>query len=133
MRHQVLLVHGEPEILCGLVDALDREGFIGVPAASGQQALEYLQNGGKASVILLDECAGWSTFRRAQQDDPELARIPVIAISPLRGSHARHARYDADEPIDVRLLITIVRRLCGSRADASDSTIAGHRHRVVAL
>jgi len=129
VRHQVLLVHEEPATLYRLVGALDREGFIGVPAASGQQALHYLQSGGKASVILLAEQAGWSAFRCAQQDDPDLAGIPVIAISPLQGSPARH---DADEPIDVGLLITILRRLCRSSAVASYSTTAGHCNQLVA-
>jgi len=129
MRHQVLLVHEEPTTLYRLVGALDRAGFIGVPAASVRQALDYLQSGGKASVILLDEHAGWSAFRCAQQDDPDLARIPVIAISPLQGSAATQ---DADEPIEVGLLITIVRRLCRSSAGASYSTTAGHCNQLVA-
>ena len=122
-------MHEEPSTLHGLVEALDREGFIGVPAAGGQQALEYLQSGGTASVILLDEYAGWSAFRHAQQGDPQLAHIPVIAISPLQGSPARH---DDDEPIDVELLITIVRRLCGSQAVASYSTSTGYCNQWVA-
>jgi len=122
MRPQILLVHEEQATRDGLVEALDDEGFIGIPAVSGQQALDYLQSGGKANVILLDEQAGWPAFRRAQQDDPRLVRIPVIAIRPLQGSPARH---DADEPIDVGVLITIVRHLCSSSADAAYSGILG--------
>jgi CheY-like chemotaxis protein len=119
MRHQILLVHEEQATRDGLVEALDKEGFIGVPAANGQQALDYLQSGGRATVILLDEHAGWTAFRRAQQRDPALASIPVIAISPLQGSSS------ADhEPIDVRLLITIVRRLCSNGAATAYSKTA---------
>jgi DNA-binding response OmpR family regulator len=110
MRHQVLLIHEKQATRDGLVDALDNEGFIGIPAASGQQALDHLQRGGHAGVILLDEQAGWTAFRRAQRD-PALASIPVIAITPLRGSSAT---YGARDPIDVGLLIAIVRRLCDS-------------------
>ena len=123
MRHQILLVHEQQATRDGLVEALDKEGFIGIPAASGQQALDYLQNGGTASVILLDEQAGWTAFRRAQQDDPALASIPVIAITPLQGSAAPHG---AREPIDIGLLITIVRRLCSS-ADAAYSKSGAHQ------
>ena len=124
MRHQILLVHDEQTTRDGLVAALDKEGFIGIPAESGQQALDYLQSGGKASVILLDEHAGWTAFRRAQQNDPALASIPVIAITPLHGSSATTAE---PEPIDVGLLITIVRRLCGSSAGASYSRIGAQQ------
>jgi len=124
MRHQILLVHDEQTTRDGLVAALDKEGFIGIPAESGQQALDYLQSGGKASVILLDEHAGWTAFRRAQQRDPALASIPVIAISPLQGSPEA---YTAHELIDIRLLITIVRRLCSSGAGASYPKIGAHQ------
>lgn len=124
MRHQILLVHEEQATRDGLVEALDKEGFIGIPAASGQQALDYLQSGGKASVILLDEQAGWTAFRRAQQDDPALASIPVIAITPLQGSSSP---FGAQEPIDVGLLIKIVRRLCSTSADAAYSKPGAHQ------
>ncbi len=124
MRHQILLVHDEQATRDSLVEALDKDGFIGIPAASGQQALDYLQSGGHASVILLDEHAGWTAFRRAQQRDPALASIPVIAISPMQGSSAASA---AHEPIDVGLLITIVRRLCSSSPDAAYSKTGAHQ------
>ncbi len=123
MRHQILLVHEEQATRDELVEALDKEGFIGIPAASRQQALDYLQSGGKASVILLDERAGWIAFRRAQQNDPALASIPVIAITPLQGSSGLLC----GEPIDVGLLITIVRRLCSTSADAAYSKTGMHR------
>jgi hypothetical protein len=59
MRRQILLVHKEQATRDGLVEALNNEGFIGIPVASSQQALDYLQGGGNVSVILLDEQAGW--------------------------------------------------------------------------
>jgi len=121
MRHQILLVHDEQTIRDCLVARFDEEGFFGVPAASGQQVLDYLRRGGHASVILLDEHAGWTTVRRAQQRNPALASIPVIAISPLRGSSPRYA---AGAPIDVESLIAIVRRLCSRSADATCFTSA---------
>ncbi|PYQ97011.1 MAG: hypothetical protein DMF95_18465 [Acidobacteria bacterium] len=124
MRHQILLVHDEQATRDSLVEALDKDGFIGIPAASGQQALDYLRSGGHASVILLDEHAGWTAFRRAQQRDPALASIPVIAISPMQGSSATSA---APEPIDVGLLITIVRRLCSGSPDAAYSKTGAHQ------
>ena len=38
----------------GMVRALSHEGFVGIPAANGQEALDYLKGGGEASVIVLD-------------------------------------------------------------------------------
>jgi CheY-like chemotaxis protein len=124
MRHQILLVHEEQATRDGLVAALDNEGFIGIPVVSGQQALAYLQSGGKVSVILLDERAGWTAFRRAQQNDPALAPIPVIAITPLQGSSRLAA---ARVPIDIGLLITIVRRLCSASPDSDCSKAGTHQ------
>ena len=110
MRDQILVVHEEQATRDGLVAALDTAGFMGVPAATGQQALHYLQAGGSASVILLDESAGWIGFRRAQRD-PKLAQIPVIAISPTSS---------------VEMLITIVSCLCIHLAEAAGAQTASH-------
>ena len=123
MRHQILLVHDQQTTRDGLVAALDKEGFIGVPAASGQQALDYLQSGGNPSVILLDEQAGWIAFRRAQQNDAALASIPVIAITPQEGPSVPFSSRDA---IDVGLLIRIVRRLCSTSTDAASTRATAH-------
>lgn len=107
------------------MEALDNEGFVGIPAATGEEALEYLQSGGGASVILLDELAGWTAFRRAQERDSKLAQIPVVAMSPLEGPSAVYAapRRVRGAPIDVETLIMIVRRLCPpSEASARHSS-----------
>jgi len=109
VRHRILLVHDAQSARGCLAEALENAGFIGVPTASGLEALDYLKSGGQASVILLDERAGWSAFHRAQQRDEKLARIPVIAISPL---HGRSGEPPGDqETIDVGMLIAIVRLL----------------------
>lgn len=121
VRHQILVVHEEQSTRDSLAEALENAGFIGVPAPSGLAALDYLKNGGQASVILLDERAGWGAFHRAQQRDEKLAHIPVIAISPL---HGRSAEPSGDQvPIDVCMLIAIVRLLV---ADSRMADLARH-------
>ncbi len=120
-RNTILVIHDDQSTRDRIVETLDTEGFMGIPAESGEDAMHYLQSGGAARVILLDERADWTEFRRAQQHDPKLADIPVMAISPLRGPSAMHA---PRERVDVATLVMIVRHLCGS-----SSTVAALRAR----
>ena len=112
----ILVIHEDQSTRDGIVKTLDSEGFTGIPAESGEAAMRYLQGRGKARVILLDERADWTAFRRAQQHDPRLADIPVMAISPLKGPAAMHAPC---EQVDVATLVTIVRHLCSSSTAAA--------------
>jgi len=92
------------------------EGFMGIPAESAEDAMRYLQSGGEARVILLDERTDWTAFRRAQQHDARLADIPVMAISPLQGSSTMYAPRGR---VDVATLVIIVRHLCSSSGTAT--------------
>lgn len=112
MLHPILVVHCQRQTRERVVRALDEAGFVGIPASTGHEALDYLRSGGEATVILrqstVDE--GWTRFAQAQRQDSTLARIPVIALSPL---HRRGAQsMSQDEALDVSPLILIVRHLC---------------------
>jgi CheY-like chemotaxis protein len=128
MRHTILVVDDHRSVRDGIVQVLDREGFVGIPAASGAEALSYLRAGGGASVILLDavmpEMDGW-TFRREQQRDPRLSRIPVVALSALDGRPVDGLAATASlrKPVDVKELLRVVRELCDT------GTIARRRRR----
>jgi CheY-like chemotaxis protein len=119
-RNAILVIHGDQSTRDAIVETLDREGFMGIPAESGDVAMRYLQRGGEARVILLDERSDWTAFRREQQHDPRLAEIPVMAISPLQGPSAM---YGPRARVDVATLIMIVRHLCTSMTAA----VAGAR------
>src|SRR5436190_18931896 len=84
MKGAILVVEDHQSIREGMIQALAHEGFVGIPAANGQEALDYLKSGGEASVIVLDLTMpvmnGW-TFRKRQQDDPQLASIPTVVLS----------------------------------------------------
>ena len=84
MKGAILVVEDHQSIREGMIQALTHAGFVGIPAANGQEALDYLRSGGEASVILLDlrmpVMNGW-TFRQQQRDDPRLADIPTIVLS----------------------------------------------------
>jgi CheY-like chemotaxis protein len=115
-RNTILVIHEDQSTRDGIVQTLDTEGFMGIPAERGEDAMRYLQSGGQARVILLDERADWTAFRRAQQHDPRIADIPVMAISPLQGRSAMEAPRGR---VDVATLLTTVRHLCSSSTAAA--------------
>ena|SRR5947209_8355495 len=118
MRNAILVVEDRRTIRDGIIQALDNEGFVGIPAANGQEALDYLNAGGGAAVIVLDLMMpvmdGW-TFRRAQRTHPRIAKIPTIILSALEGDPVDGATPAAavfQKPVDIHTLIATVRRLC---------------------
>ncbi len=118
-RNTILVIHEDQSTRDRIVETLDTEGFMGMPAESAEDAMRYLQSGGEARVILLDERTDWTAFRRAQQNDARLADIPVMAISPLQGSSAMYAPRGR---VDVATLVVIVRHLCSSGSHGSTAT-----------
>ena len=117
MKPRVLVVDDSPLSRDALVLALGGAGFDAVPAANGAEALAYLSDGHRVDVILLDLMMpvmdGW-TFRRAQERDPWLADIPVIAVTVLEGRPLSGLGAVAAfrKPIDLGALIARVRAVC---------------------
>jgi CheY-like chemotaxis protein len=118
MAGPILVVEDRRVIREGMVRALSHEGFVGIPAANGQEALDYLKGGGEASVIVLDMTMpvmnGWA-FRKEQQDDPQIATIPTIILSGLENRPVEGAVPAAilQKPVDIDALVTVIRSLCG--------------------
>ena len=117
MTPTVLVVDDDPNLLRVMSKLLEFEGFVPVPAANGQEALDYLRGGGSASVILLDlrmpVMDGWA-FRKAQRAEPALAEIPVVVISGIEGQHVDELGAAAafNKPISFSDVVDVVRRLC---------------------
>jgi CheY-like chemotaxis protein len=120
MDRAILVVEDHRSIREGMVQALTHEGFVGIPAANGQEALDYLKSGGPASVIVLDLTMpvmnGW-TFRQQQQNDPRLAGIPTIVLT---GFESRPFEDDMpaailQKPVDLRVLMALLEVLCEAR------------------
>jgi CheY-like chemotaxis protein len=115
----VLVVEDDAEARDAMVRLLRTEGYTVVTAGDGQQALDLL-HAAVPDLILLDLLLpgmdGWE-FRQRQQDDPALARVPVVLISGTEGL-ARVATALAvagflEKPVDVDRLLTEVRRHAG--------------------
>ena len=100
-----------------LAKFLELEGYEVEIASNGLQALDRLTDGAKASVILLDLMMpvmdGWE-FRRRQEKDARLRKIPTIVVSAA--GRERMAQISADaylsKPVDMDELLTRVSQFC---------------------
>jgi CheY-like chemotaxis protein len=96
---------------------LELEGYHVETAANGRQALDKLDNGTAACVILLDLMMpvmdGWQ-FRREQVRHARHSKIPVIVVSAA--GRDRIAQIDANDylskPVDLDRLLACVTQYC---------------------
>src|SRR5262249_19553419 len=116
----------DPELLEGLADLLEAEGYRVRRARHGLEALGILRAGPLPRLILLDLMMpimnGWQ-FRHEQRMDSELSKIPLIVLS-ARSEISAHAEWlEADDylvkPIQPTVLLQAVDRFCHPRADSS--------------
>jgi CheY-like chemotaxis protein len=102
---------------------LELEGYAVETAANGRQALDRLDAGTRACVILLDLMMpvmdGWE-FRRRQASHAAFGKIPVIVFSAA--GRERMRQIDANDylakPVDLDELLQRVSRFCAR--DATD-------------
>jgi len=118
MKYTVLVAEDRRTLREGMLQALTHEGFAAVGAANGQEALEYFESGGSASLIVLDlqmpVMDGW-TFRQAQATRPRIAGIPTIILSGLDVTHADALGVPTatlQKPVDLQTFIAAVRTVC---------------------
>jgi PAS domain S-box-containing protein len=110
----VLVVDDDDSLRESVCELLEDEGFKTSNADSGETALESLRSGAeRPDLIILDLMMplmnGWQ-FREAQVKDPDLATIPVVAMTAsrdLRGIQVDEVIY---KPIKLARLLDVVRR-----------------------
>jgi CheY-like chemotaxis protein len=113
----VLIVEDDDDLREMMAHMLTIEGFDAATVANGREALKYLQTAEKPHVILLDLMMpvmdGWE-FRRQQQADPAIARVPVIVLSALDAGRASNVNAAAflKKPLDFDRLLQLVRDHC---------------------
>jgi CheY-like chemotaxis protein len=120
----ILIVEDDPATREMLTRLLSLEGFHAVAAEDGLEALHLLRAVKRRApdapcLVLLDLTMprlGGREFRRAQLEDPRVASVPVAIVSGLADADERAQALGAvaavTKPIDVDVLLKIVRRYC---------------------
>jgi two-component system, chemotaxis family, chemotaxis protein CheY len=115
----ILVVEDNRDLRESLCELLSDVGYATADVANGEEALLYLQEHERPSLILLDlmmpVMSGWE-FRERQRQDPSLAAIPVIVLTGVRSSAEATAALDAvaylQKPADARVLLDTIARYC---------------------
>jgi CheY-like chemotaxis protein len=116
----IFVVDDDAAIRTTLTDILEEEGYRVVTAADGHEALLHLRHATPhPCLIFLDlmmpTMSGWD-FLSEQQNDPQLASIPVVVISaasnptlkdPLAGATAV-----LPKPLELLVILETVGRYC---------------------
>ncbi len=119
----ILVVDDEQAIRDVFADILADEGYPVVCVTNGQEALHYLVRQARSPcLILLDlnmpVMSGWE-FRLAQLADPQLAMIPVVAVSAAATVQRQATIIHADDylakPVGYDELVVTVARYCTHR------------------
>jgi CheY-like chemotaxis protein len=120
----ILIVEDDPDTREMLSTLLSTEGFYAVGAEDGLEALHVLRTVKHRApdvpcLVLLDlkmpRLSGHE-FRRAQLGDPTVANVPVALLSGAvdieQRAEALGAVASVTKPIDVEVLLNVVRRYC---------------------
>ena len=117
MSRTVFIVEDDVDTREMLGRFLELEGYQVGSAPNGKAALELLDAGAPACVILLDLMMpvmdGWQ-FRREQVQHAALANIPVIVVSAAGQERIRQIDADAylSKPVDLDELLAQVTQYC---------------------
>ncbi len=126
MANRIVLVEDHEEIWDFLSRRLKRRGFEVVVAQDGQEGLETVR-AELPDVVLLDMnlpvMDGW-TVARHLKDNPETARIPIIALTAhaLSGDREKALEAGCDDyhpkPVDFSQLLSQIDAVLGAPAAA---------------
>jgi CheY-like chemotaxis protein len=116
-----VLVVDDDKAVCKIISAaLADKGFETAVVYNGKEALDYLKSTSRQpGLILLDlmmpEMTGWE-FRKIQQEDPVLARIPVAIITGMEDADGKFSAMGAVDvlckPSKVEEVASLVSRFC---------------------
>lgn len=108
----ILLVEDDPLVRGAMKMVLEWEGYQVACTGNGREALDYLRSGHRPTLILLDimmPVLDGRQFRREQQEDPELASIPVVIVSAADVAATVNANAYLQKPFQVADLIEAIR------------------------
>jgi two-component system, chemotaxis family, chemotaxis protein CheY len=111
----VLVVEDNDDIRQAIGELLEDEGYETALAEDGRHALELLSRVPRPCLLLIDlvmpRMDGWQLVDMLSHDD-RLATIPVVLMSAASKTALPHHR-TLKKPIDLDLLLQIVREHCG--------------------
>ena len=126
MPTSVLLIEDDATIRVPLAELLMREGYEAFGVANGREALDWLQQHDRPSLILLDlmmPVMSGVQFLAARRNTP-LAEIPVVVLTAWISRCQDNVRRDVDgvlaKPIDTDKLVAIVARYCSAAPNQSN-------------
>lgn len=120
----LLVVDDDDTVRASLASSMQARGFRVIERSCGESALEYLRHGELPDLILLDlvmpNMDGWE-FRVAQLESPQLAEIPVVALSGDGSAKARafHAEAFLAKPLTLPALLHTVEGVLGRASSAA--------------
>jgi CheY-like chemotaxis protein len=113
----VLIVEDDEDIREALQVTLESVGYKVASARNGKEGLELLTSNPMPGLILLDLMMpvmnGWS-FAEALEHNTMLSAIPVVVVTAYaeEAGSLKHARSFIKKPVDVALLLNVVRQYC---------------------
>jgi CheY-like chemotaxis protein len=127
LEGSVLVVDDEEGARETVAEILRSGGYRVATAMNGEEAMRRLRAMPAPDLILLNLAMpvmnGW-VFRAEQRQDPDLALIPVVLLSGAPNLEREADTLDAAgylvKPIDVQLLIELVRHHCTARRGEND-------------
>lgn len=113
----ILIVDDDPGIRQLVTVFLEHKGYSAITARNGAEALSHLEHQQPPQLILLDlmmPVMDGAGFRHAQQQNPQLAPIPVVVMSAAENIDSQAPSLTADaylpKPIDFDALLGLVER-----------------------
>lgn len=108
----ILLVEDDLLVRDELQDLLEEEGYDVVPARTGRQALEFLQQGSALpDLVLLDLMmpivTGWQVLE-SMRSDPRLAGVPVVVLTAAAQDRPAGATQVLRKPFQLEELLQAV-------------------------
>jgi len=114
-EHQILVVEDDNDVRDAMVQVLDSEGYVAVPAVDGVDALARLEDGLMPCLILLDlmmpRMDGWAFIDEQRR---RKSATPIVVVSAygsperIRAAGVEYMR----KPVDVDALLAVVGRYC---------------------
>jgi CheY-like chemotaxis protein len=124
MAKKIMIVDDEENVLELIKAILEREGFEVIPAISGRECLDKLENGIKPDLILMDMMmpvmTGKDTVKKIREDsrtkDIKIAFLTVVRLSEVGVDELKKLGVldYITKPFDMADLVERVRKLLGS-------------------